>query len=335
MTFRSLAPLRVSFAGGGTDVSPYPECRGGAVLSATIDMYAHATAAARQDGLIRLVSLDLGQERSFAGPSLPSLTCPLRLLVGAAKAAGVPPGGVTLTVRTDAAPGSGLGSSSSVMVAALGALLGLAGRSLDPLQLAELAYWVERRQCGIPGGRQDQYAAVYGGLNFIEFSGSPARVTRLEVARQTLLRLQHNLVLCFTGRARTDRGIISRQQRRYQAGEPEVLAALDALRQQAVDMRGCLLRGDTDGFAQLLDAGWHHKKRLARGVSDPHIDRLYAAARERGAQGGKLLGAGGGGFLLLYAEEEAQASLREAVEALGGEVRRLRLVDRGLEVWRA
>jgi D-glycero-alpha-D-manno-heptose-7-phosphate kinase len=335
MIYRSQAPLRISFAGGGTDVSPYPETRGGAVLSTTIDMYAYATAAARADGLIRLVSLDLGQERAFTANDFPSLTCPLRILVGAVSATGAPAGGVTLSVRTDAAPGSGLGSSSSVAVAALGALLALRGRHLAPSQLAELAYRVERQDCGIPGGRQDQYAAAYGGLNYIEFGSGPARVQPVPAARRTLLELQHNLLLCFTGQARTDSGIIGRQRRGFEAGHPEVLDALDGLRRQAHDMRRCLAEGDIRGFANLLNAGWQHKKRLAQGISDPHIDELHDAAMRCGAIGGKLLGAGGGGFMLLCCPDYAQAPVRQAVHRLGGEVRRFRFVRRGLETWRA
>ncbi len=336
MIYRSQAPLRISFAGGGTDVSPYPETRGGAVLSTTIDMYAYASAEPRTDGVVRLKSLDLHAAAEFAEDAVPpprEAPSSLALLAGAVRATGVPAGGVTLTVHSDASPGSGLGSSSSVVVAALGALCALADRPLGGHDLAELAYRVERVDCGIKGGRQDQYAAVFGGLNFIRF-GPEVAVEPLMLPRALLLELHHNLLLGFTGKTRVNRNIIGTQQEAYRSGAPRVTAALDRLRDLAVEMRGALAGARLDDFARLMSEGWEQKKRLAPGITDPHIDLLYAAAIRSGAVGGKLLGAGGGGYLLLYCPQHSAPAVTAALSVLGGRATRFCFSERGLETWR-
>lgn len=330
---RSRAPLRISFAGGGTDVSPYPEAHGGAVLSATINMHAYAACAPRADGLVELISFDLGTRAVYPQGRVPppAEAGPLRLLAGVARA--VPVGGMTLSVRSDARPGSGLGSSSSVTVAALAVLCRAAGRTSDGAGLAELAYRVEREECAIAGGRQDQYAAVFGGLNFIEFGSGPAVVTPLAADRRTVLELEYNLLLCHTGRSRVDRNIIVNQQRGYRERRPAVHDALHGLKQLALEMRRSVEGGDLANFASLLNEGWAHKKQLAKGISDPYIDALYDAAMARGAAGGKLLGAGGGGYLLLYCPDQARHRICQVLTSMGGSIVRSGFAERGLETW--
>ncbi|HZD74439.1 MAG TPA: GHMP kinase [Actinomycetota bacterium] len=316
MDVQACAPLRISFAGGGTDVPPYPSTHGGAVLSATIARCARARVRARPDHQYHVESLDLMARAAFArhelvfNGHLDLVKAVLRDLA--------PQRGLDLTLATDAPPGSGLGSSSALVVAMLAAVGAAGGARWSPAELARRAYQAERVDLKIEGGMQDQYSAAYGGLNFMEFHGDDQVTVRsLEVAASTVEELERSLLLAWTGRSRIDDGILRRQVDGVLGGEARSLESLEAIKALALDMRDALLRGDLAAFADGLHQGWLRKRRLASGIATPWLDELYAVGRRAGAAGGKVPGAGGGGFLLFAVEPGRRARVAEALEAAG------------------
>jgi D-glycero-alpha-D-manno-heptose-7-phosphate kinase len=313
------APLRISFAGGGTDVPPYPATHGGAVLSVTIDRCATADLRPRADGGYHVQSRDLRARAAFAPHEL-TFDGHLDLVKAVLRdlAARRPGRGLDLTLATDAPPGSGLGSSSALVVAMLGAVGAAPRRARPPAELARTAYQVERVDLKIEGGMQDQYAAAYGGLNFIEFHGDDqVEVRPLRVAAATLEALERSLVLAWSGSSRTDGGILRRQVDAVLGGSASSLASLRALKALAEAMRDALLDGDLATFAEGLHQGWEHKRRLTSGIATPRLEELYAVGQAAGAAGGKVLGAGGGGFLLFSSPPGRKARVVAALEAAG------------------
>lgn len=334
MIIRSRAPLRISFAGGGTDVEPYPQLRGGVVLSATIDKYAYATLVPRENGQIRVESLDYDIVAKYDVTEKLPYDGELDLVKAVVHTLGAG-SGLELFLHTDAPPGSGLGSSSAVVVALLGAFLRWLGRPLDEYAIARLAYRIERVELGVPGGWQDQFAATFGGFNLIEFLGDDIVVNPLRIKRATLNELQYRLLLCYTGQTRLSGHILDRQIAAYQRNESDVMAALDELKTLTLTMKNALLQGRLDDFGQLLHQEWLHKQRLAPGISNENVDTLYAAGRAAGATGGKLLGAGGGGYLLLLCPFEKRHRIARALEEAGGQAVPFNFDLRGLQVWEA
>jgi D-glycero-alpha-D-manno-heptose-7-phosphate kinase len=314
MRVEACAPLRISFAGGGTDVPPYPATHGGAVLSATISRSARARVRARADHEYHVESLDLMARAAFAphelvfNGHLDLVKAVLRELA--------PERGLDLTLATDAPPGSGLGSSSALVVAMLAAGGVAGGAQWSPAELAQRAYQVERVDLKIEGGMQDQYAAAFGGLNFMEFHGEEEVTVRpLRVAAETVEELERSLLLAWSGRSRTDDGILRRQVDGVLGGSARSLESLKAMKALATGMRDALLRGDLADFADGLHEGWRQKRRLASGIATPRLDELYAVGRRAGAAGGKVLGAGGGGYLLFATPPGARARVANALEA--------------------
>jgi D-glycero-alpha-D-manno-heptose-7-phosphate kinase len=333
MLIRSRAPLRISFAGGGTDVEPYPSQRGGVVLSVTIDKYAYATLKPRQDGQIRVESLDYDVVAKYNVDEKPPYDGELDLVKAVVRTMGGKEG-FDLFIHSDAPPGSGLGSSSTMVVALLGAFDRWLGRSLGEYELARLAYQVEREEMGIPGGWQDQFAAVFGGFNFIEFLGDNIVVNPLRIKRSTLHELHYRLLLCYTGRTRLSGRILDRQIAGYVEERRDVMAALDELKAITIETKNALLQGRLDDFGRLLYTGWENKKRLASGITNPEIDALYQIGVKAGAVGGKLLGAGGGGYLLFVCPFERKHLIAQALEDAGGQVVPVNFDLRGLQVWK-
>ncbi len=329
MDVRAFAPLRISFAGGGTDVPPYPASNGGAVLSATIARCAMAHVRVRADHDYHVESLDLMARAAFARHEL--VFDGHLDLVKAVLRDLAPRRGLDLTLATDAPPGSGLGSSSALVVAMLAAVGAVSGRSWSPSELAWRAYQVERVDLKIQGGMQDQYAAAFGGLNFIEFHGDEDVTVRpLEVAPAVREELERSLLLAWSGRGRTDGGILRRQVDGVLGGSAQSLETLAAIKALAEDMRDALLRGDLAAFAEGLHEGWRQKRRLASGIATPRLDELYAVARQAGAAGGKVPGAGGGGFLLFAAPPGRRARVAAALEAAGAPCTLVKLDFRGV-----
>jgi D-glycero-alpha-D-manno-heptose-7-phosphate kinase len=309
---RVRAPLRISFAGGGTDVPPYPATDGGAVLSATISRSATANVRVRSDGAYHVTSLDLMAKAAFADRHELVFNGHLDLVKAVLRDLN-PGGGLDLVLSTDAPPGSGLGSSSALVVAMLAAVGAVGGRDWSPAALAQRAYQVERIDLKIEGGMQDQYAAVFGGLNFIEFHGDDrVEVRPLAVVPATLEALEGSLLLAWSGQGRTDDGILRRQVDGVLGGSARSLAALGAIKALALAMRDALVAGDLAAFAA------------------PRLDELYHAGRAAGAAGGKVLGAGGGGFLVFCCPPEARHRVALALEASGAPCSAVELDPRGV-----
>jgi len=327
------APLRISFAGGGTDVPPYPATYGGAVLSVTIDRCATADLRPRADGDYHVESLDLMARAAFAPHEL-TFNGHLDLVKAVLRelAASRPGRGLDLTLATDAPPGSGLGSSSALVVAMLAAVGAATGRRWSPAELAWTAYQVERVDLKIEGGMQDQYAAAFGGLNFIEFHGDErVEVQPLQIHGDTLEELERSLLLAWSGQSRTDGGILRRQVDGVLLGSAESLATLGALKALAETMRDALLGGDLATFAEGLHEGWRQKRRLAAGIATPRLDELYAVGRAAGAAAGKVLGAGGGGFLLFSTPPRRREQVAAALKAAGAPCAPVRFDLRGVQ----
>jgi D-glycero-alpha-D-manno-heptose-7-phosphate kinase len=222
-----------------------------------------------------------------------------------------------------------------MVVALLGAFLHWMGRPMDEYAIARLAYHVERVELGVPGGWQDQFAATFGGFNLIEFLGQDIVVNPLRIKRATLNELQYRLLLCYTGQTRLSGRILDRQIAAYRRQQDEVMAALDELKVLTIAMKNALLQGRLEDFGRLLHQEWQHKQRLAPGISNPAIDNLYAAGRQAGAIGGKLLGAGGGGYLLFLCPFERRHRIAAALEGAGGQAVTFNFDLRGLQVWEA
>ncbi|HEV2231366.1 MAG TPA: GHMP kinase, partial [Thermoplasmata archaeon] len=260
--FRSKAPLRISLAGGGTDVSPYPEEKGGAVLNCTIDKFAYVTLRVDETGpaSTKVRSLDYDLTVHYARPEDLTYNGELDLVKGALKVLRGPGNGnggsYELFLHSDAPPGTGLGSSSTMCVALVGAFQRFLRETWTPYEVAELAYKIEREEVGFKGGRQDQYAASFGGFNFIEFAKDRTVVNPLKIPAEVLNELAYRLLLCYTGTSHFSTDIIESQQKNYTNRRPDTVAAFDETKRLAIDMKNELLSGNIDEMGRLLDAGW-------------------------------------------------------------------------------
>src|SRR2546425_3204582 len=334
MRIRAMAPLRVSYAGGGTDVPPYPELVGGVVLSSTIKNYAYCSVAPRNDGKVTVLQENTGVNSEAA--NLEGLTGDGEVRIVKAVAERLVPGhGFEASLRYDALPGAGLGSSSALCVSLIGALKEWKGSSMTDYDVANLAYEIERKDVGIPGGMQDQYASTFGGFNLIEFKKEATIVNALRIKREILNELEYNSLLCFTGTTRRSGGILQRQIESYEHRNPAVMSALERMKELTLQMKDFLVTGNLVEFAELLNSEWELKKQLDQAISTEDVEKLLHAARTSGAIGAKLLGAGGGGFLFLYCEPGKQVQVEKAVELLGGTVFPVRFDEDGLQTWRS
>jgi len=339
--FRSKAPLRISFAGGGTDVSPYPEERGGAVLNCTIDKFAYVTLEVGPDrtGATEVESLDFGLKANYERPSDLVYNGELDLIKAALRVLrpydgeAAPTDALRLFLHSDAPPGTGLGGSSAMCVALVGAFQHYLREGWTSYDVAELAYRIERTELGITGGRQDQYAAAFGGFNFIEFGRDRTIVNPLKIRSEIANELSYRLLLAYAGGGHFSNELLDRQQQGYAQRRRNTVDALDATKELAIAMKNELLRGNIDEMGRLLDEGWRLKKQFADGISNPQVDALYAKAREAGALGGKLVGAGGGGFILLMCDFARRAQVARAVQAAGGRVSEFSLEGSGVQTW--
>jgi D-glycero-alpha-D-manno-heptose-7-phosphate kinase len=333
--FRAKAPLRVSFAGGGTDVPPFPEREGGLVLSATISRYAHGTLRPRTDGRIKVESLDLGMALEYGAEESIDYDGRFDLVKAAIRRVAQleEPRGIDLFLHTAAPPGSGLGASSALIVSLVGLLSDYHKLSLNDYEIAHLAWQVEREDLGLRGGLQDQYAATFGGFNFIEFHSDRVIVNPLRIDPQTILELESNLLLCFTGATRAGDHIIEDQTSRYEAADGDALAGLRMQKELAQEMKEALLRGRLSDFGELLGTAWEHKKRMSPRISTPVIDEAYAEARARGALGGKVTGAGGGGFMIFYCPPGTRHRIVARLNQLGLEEAEFSFDQQGLRTW--
>ena len=340
MIYRAKSPLRLGLAGGGTDVSPYADHHGGAILNATVSLFATATIEPRTDGLIVLDSRDLGETVTLAAVPHLAIDGKLDLLKGVynrvVRDYDLRPQGFTLTTEVDAPKGSGMGTSSTVTVTVLGAFAEWLKLPLGEYDVARLAYDIERVDLQMSGGRQDQYAATFGGFNFMEFyAEEKVIVNPLRVRRSSQKELEHNLLLYYTGTTRLSAKIIEQQTAAFAktGGANASIEAAHALKEQAYAMKEALLMGKLDEIGKLLDFGWQNKKRMAAGISNAVIDELYEVALAAGATGGKISGAGGGGFMTFYCPGNSRHRVAEALAPFGGEVRPYIFVGEGMVSW--
>ncbi|HEY1412842.1 MAG TPA: hypothetical protein VGF36_11915 [Rhodopila sp.] len=341
---RARVPLRLGLAGGGTDLSPYSDQHGGAVLNTTIDRYAYAFIEPSDDGCIHFVAPDLEVDESFP-PDLQALSpCRLELHAGVARRMLTQFGGgsvptVRVTSYVDAPPGSGLGSSSALVVALVEAFTALLAAPLGPYDVAHIAWEIERIDLGLAGGKQDQYAATFGGTNFIEFHANDRVIVNpLRVATAVLNELETSMVVCFTGVSRRSEAIIAEQQRGMtehsgatHAGD--VIDSLHQLKRDAMEMKEALLRGEIPRMADILNRSWVAKKRTASGISSERIETLYDLAFSHGAIGGKVSGAGGGGFMMFIVPPGRRIGVVRALNAAGGTASGVHLTSQGAESW--
>ncbi|HEX2087169.1 MAG TPA: hypothetical protein VHF89_15920 [Solirubrobacteraceae bacterium] len=334
MVHRAKAPLRVSFAGGGTDVPPFPEREGGLVLSATINRYAYGSLSPREDGTIRVESVDFGLEVTYGADDPLPFDGKLDLVKAAIRKIGHgEQTGYDLFLHANAPPGSGLGSSSAVMVTLIGLLTGHHKLPLTDYEIAELAYTLEREDLGIKGGLQDQYAATFGGFNFIEFGADHVIVNPLRIAPDVIHELEHNMLLAYTGRTRQGDHIIADQTKRFEGGEEQALEGLRRQKDLAVEMKNALLRRRLNEFGELLGTAWRFKKQMSPRISTDFIDEAYEEAVKHGALGGKVTGAGGGGYMLFFCPFHLKHRVADRLIAMGASVTEFEFTFDGLTTW--
>lgn len=332
---RAKAPLRISFAGGGSDLPSYYREHGGAVLCSTINRYAFVTLSPRDDEAVQICSLDFDLTVKYRIDEEPIYDGTLDLAKVAVRRLnhGGDGRGLDLYLESDAPAGSGLGGSASLTIAVIGALAELLGKRLDKYEMAELAYAIERLDLGISGGKQDQYTTAFGGFNLIEFSRDRVVVNPLRIDPGTLNDLEQHVMLCYTGRTRFSAGLIDKQEQYARDRRKDTVEGLRELHHLGYEMKDALLTGRLRDFAELLNSAWASKRRVNPEVTDERIDEMCQTARQNGALACKLLGAGGGGYLLLFCEVGRRRRVRESLEKLGGQFTDFSFVENGLQVW--
>lgn len=308
------APVRISFGGGGTDMPGFYEKHGGAVVNITINKYFYSFYNPREDEKIQMISSDFQSLLSVddfyslkfgEGFDIPSAVIKHYRLYH----------GFDLFTASEIPPGSGLGSSGAVTVNMVRLCSKLKNEMLTPRQIAEDAYFIQSEILNLPIGKQDEYAAAYGGLNFIEFSEKGISVEPIRIDPDAYKLLERNLLLFFTQKTRQASTILQRQEESIRENDTSVIAAMIEVKKNAYRMKEVLERGDMKGFGRLLDEAWKCKKKMSPGITNELLDRVYGIAMQNGAEGGKIVGAGGGGYFMFYCEEEKQEYLRNAMEA--------------------
>jgi D-glycero-alpha-D-manno-heptose-7-phosphate kinase len=338
MLYRSKAPLRIGLAGGGTDVSPFSDLYGGAILNATITLYARAHIEILDGQDIILCAADRGETECHPLSDTLPMTGRLDLLKGVynriQRDHPFAPKGFRLTTHVDAPAGSGLGTSSTLVVAVIGAFVEMLGLPMGEYDIARYAFWIERVDLGLAGGKQDQYAATFGGVNFMEFyADDKVIVNPLRIKPQYLDELENNLVLFYTASTRESARIIETQQKNVADSNQTSIDAMHNLKEQSRMMKEALLQGRLHEIGEILDYGFRQKRLMARDISNDRIEEIYAAALSAGALGGKISGAGGGGFMIFYCPGTTRYAVIAALKRFGGEVRPFGFSKYGLTTW--
>ncbi|MCE5242547.1 MAG: GHMP kinase [Syntrophobacteraceae bacterium] len=310
------SPLRISLAGGGTDLPAYYREYGGAVINTAIDRYFYVFLKTTPYNGLEIASSDYRTFFRHVGDYPLSWEGDLELPRAIFQHFGVTRG-VRLFIASEIPPGTGLGSSSSVSVGLIKALSTACGLNWTSQQIAELASYIEIEKMHAPIGKQDQYAAALGGLNLIEFAEQTTNVTPLGLNFENRTALERSLMLFYTGQSRSANRILSRQKEASEKKSGKTMEALHKVKAMVPMVRDCLEGGDIEGFGRLLHKNWSEKKRFASGVSNSFIDECYEAALQAGAYGGKISGAGGGGFLLICCNEHDRVQITEALEQRG------------------
>lgn len=336
MVLRARAPLRISFAGGGTDVPQYADKYGGAVISTTIDKYAYVSIKKTNSNGITVTSQNYDTVNSINIEEDHKNDETIRLVHAVLKHLNVKDTNLDINTTVDAMPGSGLGSSSSIVVALAGAHYRLFNKPFTNYDIAKISYKIERIDCDIKGGLQDQYSAAFGGFNFIEFNKSSVIVNPLRIRDEIINELLSSFLLVDTGQRRAyseyDR-IIENQIVKAEQNKGSTIENLHLIKKLAFEMRDLLLKGDIQKFGKKLGEGWEYKKSIDSSISNPKIDRLYQESLNAGATGGKLLGAGGGGHLLLFAPIEKRNSVIKAMKKNNIEITGFNFDFQGLKTW--
>lgn len=338
MIHRSKAPLRIGLAGGGTDVSPYCDEFGGAILNATISLNANATIEITGDNKIILEAIDRNETEEFEWNTQLPINGKLDLLKGVynriqqdypfAKK------GFKLSTYVDAPAGSGLGTSSTLVVAITGAFVEMLQLPLGEYDIAHYAYEIERSDLSLAGGRQDQYAATFGGVNFMEFyKDDKVIVNPLRIRQRYIDELENNLLLYYTSQTRESAELIKRQSLNVTEKKQSSINAMHELKHQALMMKEALLKGKLDEMGNILNIGFEQKRKMAEGINNQLIDDLYAAAKASGATGGKISGAGGGGFMIFYCPGITKYKVIQNLAKFGGAHRNYSFTKHGLKTW--
>lgn len=338
MIYRSKAPLRIGLAGGGTDVSPYSDIYGGAILNATISLYANATIEPVTQNKIILQSIDRNEEQEFDWNKELPIDGTLDLLKGIynriQKDYGINQQGFRLATYVDAPAGSGLGTSSTLVVSIIGAFTEMLRLPLGEYDMAHYAYEIERNDLKLAGGRQDQYAATFGGVNFMEFYGDDKVIVNpLRIKQHYLFELENNLLLYYTSTSRESANIIKKQTKNVVEKKDSSIEAMHQLKEQARLMKEALLKGRLHEVGEILDFGFQQKRQMAEGISNPLIEEIYETAKKAGATGGKISGAGGGGFMIFYCPVNTKYTVIKSLEKFGGRYRRYKFTEHGLTTW--
>ncbi len=339
MIIRSKAPLRLGLAGGGTDVSPYSDKFGGAILNATISSYAYATIEPLDNGKIELVTANIPEAYiQNSALELPIDNRAYELQCGVynhiVKHHTHKPLSFRMTTWIDAPQGSGLGTSSTLVVAILGAFVEWLKLPLGKYDIAHTAFEIERIEMKMAGGKQDQYAATFGGVNYLEFlSNDKVIVNPLNIKENILNELEANLVLYFTETNRDSASIISHQVENVKNNNIEAVDAMHRLKEQAQMMKECLLRGDVDKIGEVLNLGWSNKKKMSKQITNSMLDEIYEVAIANGASGGKISGAGGGGFMFFYCPGTTRLRVTQALSKFGGRTKSFTFTQQGLTTW--
>ena len=329
--YRARAPLRIGIAGGGTDVDPYASKKGGAVFNTTINRYAYCTITPTGDHSMSVHSTDYGKfEAPLDGGPL-ALDGNMDLIKAVTNHFGITDG-FRMFLQSEAPPGSGLGGSSTVIVSIIAAVSEWLGERMTGDEMASLAYRLEREEIGLKGGKQDQYAAVFGGFNLMKFTASGVDVNRVRIPQDTINELQYCTLLCYTGTPRESAKIIESQVDSFKSGQNE--EALDRSKDIAIEMTRALERGNIRKAGELLDVSWSYKKQFSNKISNPQIDALYDAAKADGAIGGKVSGAGGGGFMYFICDYDRKYSVAKTLQKLGARVTDYMFEPRGVTSWR-
>lgn len=339
MIIRSKAPLRLGLAGGGTDVSPYSDIHGGLILNATISLYAYCTIEETDDDHITINSDDAHFVGTYPVTAQLPLDGKAMLVKGVynrvMREFGLRPVPFRITTFNDAPAGSGLGTSSTMVVCILKAFMEWYSLPLGDYELARMAYEIERIELGLAGGKQDQYAAAFGGFNYMEFlKNDMVIVNPLKMKQWITDELEGSMLLYFTGVSRESATIIDEQKKNAQGGDATAIEAMHRIKQSAIDTKLALLRGDIDGFARVLREGWENKKKMAAHISNPDIDRAMDVAMRSGAKAGKVSGAGGGGFIMFVVEPTRRKEVEKALKELGGFVMPFQFTDGGVHGWK-
>ncbi|MEO8116872.1 MAG: dehydrogenase [Bacteroidota bacterium] len=332
--------IGIGLAGGGTDVSPYSEEFGGAILNASISLYAYASIEEITGNEIILQANDRNETQSYPVSQQMPYTGELDLLKSVynrvLKDYLLPPVAFRLSTFVDAPAGSGLGTSSTLVVAIIGAFVEMLKLPLGEYDIAKYAYEIERKDLGLAGGKQDQYAATFGGINFMEFfTDEKVIVNPLRIKQEYLNELENNLVLFYTSTSRESAAIIKEQQKNVLQKNQSSIDAMHSLKDQAFRMKEALLQGRLHEIGEILNFGFTQKRKMAENISNEKIEKIYIAAINAGANGGKISGAGGGGFMIFYCPGNTRYEVIKSLAQFGGEVKQFHFTKQGLNSWTA